>query len=904
VVLYVNGIAVVTLELKRSVVAVSEGIRQTIGNQQPEFIRPFFTTVQLVMAGNDVEGLRYAVIDTPEKYWIGWRLVADIDQATRAQVDSELVGVEGPLDRGLALLAARHRLLEIVHDFIVFDAGVKKICRPNQYFGVKAAQERVRRREGGIVWHTQGSGKSLTMVWLAKWLRENLPDARVLLITDRTELDEQIEGVFKGVDEDIYRTSSGADLFITLNEFAEWLICSLIQKFRDPTKRDQSPVEEAFMRELLAGIPKDFMPKGDIFVFVDEAHRTQSGVMHDAMKELLPGAMFIGFTGTPLLKADKKTTLEKFGGFIHTYKYDEAVSDGVVLDLRYEARSIDQHLTSSAQVDKWFEAKTRGMTDLSRATLKKRWGTMQKVISSEPRTRQIVNDILLDMEIKPRLADGRGNAILVCSGIYQACRFYELFCQAGFKGKCAIVTSYQPQPRDIAQENAGEGVTEKLRQYDIYRQMLADHFGEHPDKAMHRTEQFEKDVKKLFIEHPGQMRLLIVVDKLLTGFDAPPATYLYIDKRMQDRGLFQAICRVNRLDGEDKDYGYIIDYQDLFNSLRSAITDYTGGALDGYDKQDVEGLLTDRLAKAKEDLDQALELVEAICEPVAPPKGTVQYQQYFCATEPGDARQLKDNEPKRVDLYKGVSVLVRRYGSIANEMETAGYTAAETAVIKDKVAHYAAVRDEVRLGAGENIDFKRYEAGMRFLLDTYIQADASQVVADFADAGLVQLIAQMGGAALAKLPKGIRDDPDAVAETIVNNVRRVIIDEHAMNPKYYDKMSALLDDLIRQRQQEAISYKDYLEKLLDLAAQADAGESGTYPEWASNGARRALIDFALSEEQAIAVDQAVMENKPADWVGSKLKERRVLNAIRHVLPEGYERLDELFDLIKARNEYR
>ncbi|MGH3277511.1 MAG: type I restriction endonuclease subunit R [Trebonia sp.] len=906
IVLYVNGIAVVTLELKRSVVAVSEGIRQTIGNQQPEFIRPFFTTVQLVMAGNDVEGLRYALIDTPEKYWIGWRLVADIDQATCAQVDSELAGVEGPLDQGLALLAARHRLLEVVHDFIVFDAGVKKTCRPNQYFGVKAAQDRIRRREGGMIWHTQGSGKSLTMVWLAKWLRENLPGARVLLITDRTELDEQIEGVFKGVDEDIYRTSSGADLFSTLNDFAEWLICSLIQKFRDPRgKRDQSPVEEALIRELLAAIPKDFLPKGDIFVFVDEAHRTQSGVMHDAMKELLPGAMFIGFTGTPLLKADKKTTLEKFGGFIHTYKYDEAVSDGVVLDLRYEARSIDQRLTSSAQVDKWFEAKTRGMTDLSRATLKKRWGTMQKVISAEPRTRQIVNDILIDMDTKPRLADDRGNAILVCSGIYQACRFYELFCQAGFKGKCAIVTSYQPQPRDIAQENAGEGLTEKLRQYEIYRQMLADHFGEHPDKAMHRTEQFEKDVKERFIKHPGQMRLLIVVDKLLTGFDAPPATYLYIDKKMQDHGLFQAICRVNRLDGEDKDYGYVIDYQDLFNSLRSAIADYTGCALGGYDKQDVEGLLTDRLTKAKEDLDKALERVEATCEPVAPPKGTLQYQRYFCATVPGDARQLKDNEPKRVDLYKAVSVLARRYGAIANEMEAAGYTAAEAAAIKDKVTHYTAVRDEVRLGAGENIDFKRYEAGMRFLLDTYIQADASQVVADFADAGLVQLIAQMGGAALGRLPKGIRDDPDAVAETIVNNVRRVIIDEHAMNPKYYDKMSALLDDLIRQRQQEAISYKDYLEKLLDLAAQAGTGGSGTaYPAWAGNGARRALIDFPLSEEQAVAVDQAVMDNKPADWAGNKLKERRVKNAVRHALPEGYERLDELFDLIKARNEYR
>ena len=482
----------------------------------------------------------------------------------------------------------------------------------------------------------------------------------------------------------------------------------------------------------MAAVPKDFAPKGNIFVFVDEAHRTQSGIMHDAMKKLLPGAMFIGFTGTPLLKADKETSLETFGSFIHTYKFDEAVEDGVVLDLRYEARNIDQHLTSPAQVDKWFDAKTKGMTDLSRAALKKRWGTMQKVVSAEPRTRQIVNDILLDMETKPRLMDGRGNAILVCSSIYQACTFYDLFCQAGFKGKCAIVTSYQPQPGDISKENAGEGLTERLRQYEIYRQMLADHFGEPADTAMYKTEQFEQDVKKRFIEHPGQMRLLIVVDKLLTGFDAPPATYLYIDKKMRDHGLFQAICRVNRLDGDDKDYGYIVDYRDLFNSLQSAITDYTGGALDGYEKQDIEGLLSDRLEQAKEDLDEALEIIRAICEPVAPPKGTVQYQQYFCAAEPGNAAQLKANEPKRVDLYKAVAAVTRCYGNIANEMEAAGYTAAEAAAIKDEIAHYAAVRDEVKLGAGENIDFKQYEAGMRFLLDTYIQADASETVADFA----------------------------------------------------------------------------------------------------------------------------------------------------------------------------
>src|SRR6266581_6529543 len=213
---------------------------------------------------------------------------------------------------------------------------------------------------------------------------------------------------------------------------------------------------------------------------------------------------------------------------------------------------------------------------------------------------------------------------------------------------------------------------------------------------------------------------------------------------MRDHGLFQAICRVNRIDGDDKDYGYIVDYQDLFNSLESAIIDYTSGALDGYEKKDIEGLLSDRIEKARKDLDEALEKIRAICEPVAPPKNTLQYQHYFCAVEPGNAEQLKANEPKRVDLYKAVAAVTRAYANLANEMEAAGYTADEAAAIKTEVAHYAAVRDEVKLGAGENLDFKQYEAGMRFLLDTYIQADASKTVSDFQDTGLIQIIVQMG----------------------------------------------------------------------------------------------------------------------------------------------------------------
>lgn len=894
IVLYINGMAMATIELKRSKVAVSEGIRQTLGNQKPEFIRPFFSTVQLVFAGNDVKGLRYGVIDTPEKYWLEWKEPSDVPD---------------PLDRSLLQMCEKARFLELIHDFMVFDAGVKKTARHNQYFGVKAAQERIAKREGGIIWHTQGSGKSLTMVWLAKWIRESQvgTDPRVLLITDRTELDEQIEKVFNGVNEQIYRTASGADLLDTLNKSQQWLICSLVHKFRgsdDDATRDEA--EADFIKELNATIPKDFRAKGNVFVFVDEAHRTQSGKMHAAMKQLLPEAMFIGFTGTPLLKADKATSIETFGSFIHTYKFDEAVADGVVLDLRYEARNIDQQLTSPAQVDKWFEIKTQGMTDLSKAELKKRWGTMQKVVSSEPRAKQIVNDILLDMATKPRLMDGRGNAMLVGASIYQACKFFELFCNAGFKGKCAIVTSYVPNAGDISKEDSGEGKTEKIRQYDIYRRMLANYFDEPEDAAVTKVDEFEKAVKKQFIENPGQMRLLIVVDKLLTGFDAPSATYLYIDKKMRDHGLFQAICRVNRLDGDDKDYGYIVDYQDLFNSLEDAITDYTSGALDGYEKQDIEGLLSDRIEKAREDLDEALERVRALVEPVAPPRNTLQYQHYFCALEQGNAEQLKANEPKRVELYKAVAAVTRAFGNIANEMGAAGYNAAEAEAIRKEITHYVDVRAEVKLGAGEDVDFKQYEAGMRFLLDTYIQAGASETISNFEDTGLIDLIVRLGAGAIDKLPKGIKQDPDAVAETITNNMRKVIIDEHAMNPKYYDKMSELLDAIIEERRAHAIDYQEYLAKLLDAAKQLGTKESDTkYPDWADNGAKKALVDFfAPTEHFAIEIDTIVRHTKPDAWVGSPMKEKVVRNAIKKSLPADFDRLDELFELVKARNEYR
>ena len=430
---------------------MSEGIRQNLDSQKKEFIESFFATVQIVMAENDTEGLRYGVIETSEKYWLRWNEVAAHPAAGA-----------NPLLQELGQLCGKKRLLEIVHDFIVFDVGTKKICRHNQYFGVLAAQARVERREGGIIWHTQGSGKSLTMVWLAKWIRESVAEGRVLIITDRTELDEQIEEVFKGVNEDIHRTKSGADLAHVLHAGHEWLICSLIQKFGGSEEISETEIN-TYVEEIRGNLPRDFHAKGEIFVFVDECHRTQSGKLHNAMEDLLPEAMLIGFTGTPLLKGDKRRSIETFGPYIHTYKYDEAVGDGVVLDLRYEARDIDQNLTSQARIDQWFELKTRGLTEVAKAQLKQRWGTMRKVLSARDRLEKIVADILLDMETRDRLKSGRGTAMLVSGSIYSACRLFEMFQQTNLAGKCAIVTSYKPVTSDVKGEETGEGLTEKLR---------------------------------------------------------------------------------------------------------------------------------------------------------------------------------------------------------------------------------------------------------------------------------------------------------------------------------------------------------------------------------------------------------------------------------------------------------
>jgi type I restriction enzyme R subunit len=903
-VLYVNGIAIGVIELKNSRVSIGDGIRQNLSNQQPEFNAWFFSTVQFVFAGNDSEGLRYGTIGTPATMFLRWK-------------EDEQDNADFKLDKYLQKLCCKERLIELMHDFVLFDGGIKKLPRVHQYFGIKAVQEHVRRRQGGILWHTQGSGKSIVMVLLAKWILENNPHARVAIVTDRDELDKQIKRVFEDAGEAIHRSGSGRDLIAQLGQAKPLLLCSLVHKFGLETRGRDDKAFDAYIAELEA---QPSPAVGEVFVFVDECHRTQSGRLHRVMKALMPNAVFIGFTGTPLLKKDKQTSLEVFGGYIHTYKFSEAVEDEVVLDLVYEARDIDQRLTSQASVDEWFELVSKELNDWQRAELKQQWGTMQKVLSSEPRMRRVIQDIILDFRKRPRLSSGRGNAILVASSIFEACRYYTLLQTTPFKSKCAVVTSYDPQAKDVTLEETGAN-TETDRQviYGTYTELLKDVAAK---PGMSKTETYEEQAKALFTKEPANMKLLVVVDKLLTGFDSPPCSFLYIDKSMQDHGLFQAICRTNRLDGEDKDFGYIVDYKDLFKKVENAIAVYTSELDHSAGGAEPEVLLQDRLKKATERLDNALEQLHLLCEHVPAPAGELEHIHYFCGNTE-IASDLKDREPRRAALYKATVALVRAFANIADELEAAGYLPYDADLIRARVKHYVNVREIVRKASNESLDLKAYEADMRHLLDTYVQADQPRKISPFDGIGLLDLIVKTGIAdAISSQLSGMKGNKDAIAETIENNVRSRILKEQVNDPAYYDRMSSLLDEIIRLRKEKAIEYEEYLKRIAEIARQVQVGQADDASPALDSPGKRALYNnlpvgaavpeafVAVEHPQyvdprvrvVVAIDEAIRRVRPDGWRGVQAKENVIKGALYDVLQDEGE-VERIFLIVKQQAEY-
>lgn len=897
-VIYVNGIALAVIELKRSSISVSEGIRQNLTNQKAHFIEKFFTTMQFCMAGNESEGLRYGTLLTPEKHYYEWKKDGFTEfENERCEVDVSIAekrkNIEGKLYTQVFEMFYRKRFLDLIHNFVVFDKGIKKVCRYNQYYAIKRTQQRLQHcQHGGIIWHTQGSGKTLTMVWLSKWILSNNPNARIIIVTDRDELDEQIEKTYRGVDEKIVRTKSGKDLIARINSYEDRLMCSLIHKFGKKGGEATESDYTKYVEELKDALPEDYSAKGDFVVFVDECHRTQSGKLHLAMKTLIPNGIFIGFTGTPLLKNDKKTSLETFGGYIHTYKFDEAVKDGVVLDMRYEYRDIPQEIKAQAKIDAWFDIKTKGLTPRAKAKLKSMWATMQKVFSSRSRLEKIAIDIQFDFETKTRLMDGNGNAMLVADSVYSACKYYEVFQSIGFK-KCAIITSYEPQSGDLRTDTVSdEEETETFEKYEIYRKMLGDK----------NVDDFEAEAKRKFIEEPYNMKLLIVVDKLLTGFDAPPCTYLYIDKSMHDHGLFQAICRVNRLDGDSKEFGYIIDYKQLFGDLADAINTYTSGAFEDYDAEDVDGLLKDRTLEAKKYFEETLDSLDELCEDVPLPQKELDYIHYFCGENGVDESADEAFARIREKLYKLVGRLIRAYAEIKPRMDDAGYTSFEQNKFEQKVDMYIKLREVIGRASGDFLDYKQYEPGMRQLIDNYIGAEDAEKIGMFEDFTLLDFIINQKD----KLENDNNTNAqESAAETIENNIRKKVVQKLVINPAYYNKMSEVLEQLILERKRGVIAYKQLLARYIELAKNVNSPETySEYPDTIRNsGALRAFYDnFGENETLSIQLHQAVVSTKMEGFRNNPVKENRIKRALFQILNDD-DMVESAYKIIVEQEEY-
>jgi type I restriction enzyme R subunit len=510
---------------------------------------------------------------------------------------------------------------------------------------------------------------------------------------------------------------------------------------------------------------------------------------------------------------------------------------------------------------------------------------------------KVVSDIIFDFNVKPRLSADTGNAILVAGSIYEACKYWDLFQNTELKGRCAVITSYNPSVRNIVMEDTGENTeTEKEFVEKIYERLLTGY--------NNTTEKYEDWAKDKFIKEPANMKLLIVVDKLLTGFDAPACTYLYIDKSMQDHGLFQAICRVNRLDTDDKEFGYIVDYKNLFDSVKGAISVYTSELdYDEFKKEDCDVLMQDRLKKGRERLDNALEEIALLCEPVEPPKTPLDYQHYFCGN-PEIPDALKETELRRTALYKSTVAVIRAYAAIADQLEDDGFTEREIERIKKDVDFYLKLREEIRRASGETLDLKTYEADMRHLIDHYIQAEDPRNISPFGEMSLLDIIVKSGIAdAVNSLPKGLKGSKQAVAETIENNVRQKIIRDHLIDPAFFEEMSKLLAEIIKERKNKAIDYEEYLKKIALLAKKVQQGKEDNTPETLKTPAQRALYNnLGKDVKLALRIHEKVIAVKPDGWKGDDPKELVIKGGLYEIL-QDFNEVERVFKIVKQQAEY-
>ena len=871
IVLFINGIPFAVIECKAPHIPVDEAVGQMIRNQQAAYIPQLFKFAQFVVATNK-NAVKYATVGTPKKFWSVWKEQdADWLQARLKALVPDRMPTEQ--DRNIVSLFSRERVFELIRYFILFDANVKKVCRYQQFFAVREIMKTIAEsdehgnRQSGVIWHTQGSGKSLTMVMLAKYILMELKDChpRVVIVTDRKELDAQIAATFAHTRLTPARATSGRHLVELVNSARADVITSIINKF--------NTVERQEVKN----------PSRDIFVLVDESHRSNYGLMATRMRSVFPNACYIGFTGTPLMKSEKNT-MARFGRLIHKYTIRDGVEDGAIVPLIYEGRFVEQKVDEE-NIDLWFKQTTRRLTEAQREDLRRKWSSIRRLTSTDARIKRIALDI--SEHFIEGYKDTGFKAMLATNYKRDAIRYLECFEQFGDLN-CAVVIS----PPDMREgvDDADEGADDLV--ISFWNKMMQQ-YGD--------ADRYEEAIKNRFCD--GEIDILIVCSKLLTGFDAPLCQVLYIDKELKEHGLLQAIARTNRLH-EGKDYGLIVDYRGLIEKLDTAMDMYSGAGLENFDGGDLKGVVVDVMSAIGNLRSAYTQLVELFA-----PVGSI-----------SDAEAVEvflADDKMRQDFYTLLCAFGRALHLVLNaEQAYNALSKEERQKYQDTFIFFSKVRRSVKLQYCDAIDNAEYEPLMQNLLDTHLSVAGLKKITSPIDIlnkdDFEKELEELGS---------LRSKADAIA----SRMTRSISEKRDENPAYYDSFSKRIRDALALYREKVISEAEYLAKMRTIMGDYHAGRSTvSYPERIKNnvhaqaffGVLTALFDEVEDEritpdfvaEVSEEITKIVASHSQVDWTNNKTIHDRISQDIddlfykyekEHGLKLSFDLIDKIIDNVKT-----
>ena len=784
-VLFINGIPIVVIELKQSGINTKHGISQMLRNQATDEIPNLFKFIQITLAGNN-HSPKYATVGTEKDFYSIWR--EDDQDHNNKQLNKWITNrTVCPLDKMIFSLFSPHRLCDLINNYILFDKKIKRIARYPQYFAAVKTLNQVKnytlgKRNGGLIWHTQGSGKSLTMVILCKLLKIKFPASRVIVVTDRIDLDDQIHKTFIHSEISAHRAKSANNL-IELLQSGKSVITTLIHKFESVAQQ------------------KTVLDSSDIFILVDESHRTQGGDLHRAMKKVFPNSCYLGFTGTPLMKEEKKNTITKFGGLLHQYSIDQAVKDKIILPLLYEGRLVDQWIDNDTAMDRRFESISKHLNDEQTRDLKSKWSRFQRVASTEKRLEMIMFDI--DNYFNKNILGTKFKGMFATNSRFEAIKYHKLFKEHSEIKTAFVISSPDTRSGFNTIDNDPDEIEDNKAIINHEWKKIIDIYG--------NEEKYLKKIKSDF-KHTDKIDLLIVVDKLLTGFDAPRAAILFIDKALKEHSLLQAIARVNRLH-EGKDFGFIIDYRGLLGDLDDALSSYS--SLEGFDENDLTSAvinIKDEIAKLKTFYSHLADIFKDIAH-----KNDLESYEVH----------LKE-KALRNDFYNYLSQFSRALMlSISSDKLSEVCSDEEVNNYKKKMKFYKQLRANIKLRYHEQVDFGHYETQMQKLLDTYISADEVNQ--------LTQLVNIFDEEFDDEINRVIGDN--AKADTILSATTAIIQERAASNPAFYEKLSKKIKAIIEAYKENRLSEEEKLKSAKDVRRMLNTEElsdSNDYPSPIAN----------------------------------------------------------------------